>query len=114
MRLTRVVGASLFAVHYGASFITALLVPAPGHDDAYEDAARFLMIPVVGPFIAAPTFDGFTLGFGLAQTAGVITYALGLILDDSSDSDPPGRGLSVTVDPLAGGGGAAIGAKLRF
>lgn len=74
-----VAGATIFGTMYGFSSLAGVIAA----DFGATQWGRRMTIPIVGPFLAAPTNDSYTAGWftamlGIAQAAGAITLVAGL------------------------------------
>jgi len=74
-----VAGATIFGTMYGVSSLAGVIAADFG---ATQWGAR-MTVPIVGPFLAAPTTESYTAGWftamlGIAQAAGAITFVAGL------------------------------------
>ena len=105
--MMQVVGGSVFALAYGSAFVGALLFPGPDVEPEQEMMASYLLIPVVGPFIASGQPDAplaVTIPNGISQLGGVVTLTwgvLGGVLDDEPAGAPAEDDMAITVVPLS-------------
>lgn len=124
-----IAGAVTFVVPYLVAVLTdlwtlgwdgALSDPAHGEPCTYCKSSRTLLIPVIGPLLAAgeplnPFSKGVSIALGVTQAVGLVLLASGLVwLLTGLSHDKPRRGsrFGMMAAPLLGG--AMIGMRLAL
>jgi len=104
--IMQVVGGSIFALSYGSALIGAMLLPGPDVEPEQEKTASYLLIPIVGPFIAgaqpnAPLQVFIPMGIVQTGAAAVLTWG---IIGGALDDEPAASDTAITVVPLSSDG----------